>query len=222
MEFGVDGKTIHRKVHRMVAKSFIPNPLGLPEVNHKDNNPTNNAVSNLEWCTRQYNTAYREKYGKSMSEVFGRPIFAINLRTFEILYFESQAEAARETGFSNQLINAVIHGRKKTAGGFWFTEDRNEITEEKIQEIKAKMKSYPVIAVNLDTFEVFLFESQSKAARQLSVNKGNISNVINGRKNKAGGYYFFRVDENAIEKARKIFGDKVAEKVEELMNKHRN
>ena len=45
-------------VHRIVAKAFIPNPNGLPCINHKDANPSNNAVTNLEWCTHNYNSNY--------------------------------------------------------------------------------------------------------------------------------------------------------------------
>lgn len=45
-------------LHRLVALTFIPNPNNLPEVNHIDEDPTNNNVSNLEWCDRQYNAAY--------------------------------------------------------------------------------------------------------------------------------------------------------------------
>lgn len=48
----------NRVVHRLVAETFIPNPNNLPEVNHIDENPTNNHVSNLEWCDRQYNAEY--------------------------------------------------------------------------------------------------------------------------------------------------------------------
>ena len=49
------------RVHRLVATTFIPNPNNLPEVNHKDENKLNNCVSNLEWCTHQYNNSYGSK-----------------------------------------------------------------------------------------------------------------------------------------------------------------
>ena len=56
-----DGKYKHLYVSRIVAEAFIPNPSGLPFVNHKDEDGTNNWVGNLEWCDRSYNA----KYGSS-------------------------------------------------------------------------------------------------------------------------------------------------------------
>ena len=53
-----DGKSKTCTVHRLVAIAFIPNPNGYRCVNHKDENPSNNIVSNLEWCTHQYNNTY--------------------------------------------------------------------------------------------------------------------------------------------------------------------
>ena len=53
-----DGHLRYFRVHRLVAIAFIPNPHNYPMINHKDENPANNMVSNLEWCDQSYNTSY--------------------------------------------------------------------------------------------------------------------------------------------------------------------
>ena len=53
-----NGKHKSIKVHRLIAQAFIPNPDNLPEVNHLDEDKTNNSVDNLEWCDRNYNLNY--------------------------------------------------------------------------------------------------------------------------------------------------------------------
>ena len=59
-----NGKRKKRYVHRLVAETFIPNPLNLSDVNHKDRVKTNNTISNLEWKTSQENTLYNKKIKK--------------------------------------------------------------------------------------------------------------------------------------------------------------
>ena len=54
-----DGKRTYSSVHRLVAKTFIDNPNNLPCVNHKDCNPGNNKVENLEWCSILENNNYK-------------------------------------------------------------------------------------------------------------------------------------------------------------------
>ena len=51
LRVNIEGTKLTYKLHREVAKAFIPNPNNLPQVNHKDGNKNNNCVSNLEWVS---------------------------------------------------------------------------------------------------------------------------------------------------------------------------
>ncbi len=52
------GNKVYRRVHRLVAETFIPNPLNLPQVNHKNGNKLDCKVNNLEWATNSENTQH--------------------------------------------------------------------------------------------------------------------------------------------------------------------
>ncbi|AXH75738.1 MAG: HNH endonuclease [Bacteriophage sp.] len=115
VHFGLNGKLVNLSVHRVVAICFIPNPDKKPEVNHIDNDRTNNVVSNLEWCSRQYNLDYKKKFG-----TFGRPVIAVNLDTSEISWFETRSEAARQLDANQSKICKVIKGKVNKTKGYWF------------------------------------------------------------------------------------------------------
>lgn len=215
VSFKVKGKTVHLFVHRIVATAFIPNLDNLPEVNHKDCNRANNIVSNLEWCTSEYNIAYREKYGTALS----RQVFTVNLKTFKVSHFKSYSEASRQLNVSVRDIINVIKHRQKTAGGYLFVENKSEITKEKIQKAKNVTRIFcGIIAINLETFRILYFKSQHETARQFGVDARRVNDVVKSKRNKTGGYWFCYANEKAVEKTREKFGNRVAHRVEKLMN----
>ena len=66
-----NNKKHYLRLHRVIAETFIPNPDNLPEVNHKDEDKTNNRADNLEWCTPHDNKMYgtrRERVARKVSD----------------------------------------------------------------------------------------------------------------------------------------------------------
>lgn len=107
------GKQTTRNVHRIVAETFIPNPDNLPCVNHKDEDKTNNDVSNLEWCSYYYNNTYGDRLTKSAIKR-GKPVKCVE--TGET--YASGRAAQRATGIKQGDISNCCNGKRITAGGF--------------------------------------------------------------------------------------------------------
>jgi hypothetical protein len=129
-------------IHRIVATAFIPNPYNYPQINHKDENPKNNSVSNLEWCTAKYNMnygdgakkrhntidyskpCYRENAIKNGKKA-ARPVSMYSLDGQFIKLFKSAADASRQTGI--YVTNITRAARTKyNAGGYAWKYERSD------------------------------------------------------------------------------------------------
>ena len=115
---GIKSKTV--KVHRLVANAFIDNPLNLPEINHIDENKTNNHAQNLEWCTTQYNLTY----GNRLNCTYGSNNFHSKLtadqvdeirRTYKKGDKEyGQSALGKKYGVAHGSIAAIVKGKSWT------------------------------------------------------------------------------------------------------------
>lgn len=124
-------------VHRIVAKTFIPNPEEKEDVNHIDGNKLNNNVNNLEWTTTQENIIKRYEIGIDGNNY--KRVSQFDKDGNLVGSFKSSYEAERITGISRTHIGGCCRGERLTAGGYVW---KFEIEEpKKIEKLKAKYTS---------------------------------------------------------------------------------
>lgn len=112
-----DGKVKTLKVHRLVAQAFIQNPNNLPQVNHIDEVKTHNNVTNLEWCSQQYNNSWGTRLDRIAAK-HCKPIQQLSINGTLIEEFDSTYDAQAKLGIHNSNICACLKGRRKVAGGY--------------------------------------------------------------------------------------------------------
>lgn len=104
------------RVHRLVAQAFIPNPLNLPQVNHKDENRSNNCVDNLEWCDAPYNSSYGTR-GERISKNKSKPVYQYTLDGELVKIWSSTQECGRN-GYTQINVSKCCRGILKKHNGY--------------------------------------------------------------------------------------------------------
>lgn len=114
-----NGKKYSKSVHRLVAMAFIPNPLNLPEVNHIDENPLNNVVWNLEWCSSEYNHNYGTRNARQ-AKALEVAVDCFDIDGNFVQRYRSIKSAAKELNLDASCITKVCKHKVKQTKSYVF------------------------------------------------------------------------------------------------------
>lgn len=193
VELNINGVATKHYIHRLVAEAFIPNPHGYDVVNHKDENPANNNVDNLEWCTHKYNINYgtcierrvKNRPKKESGDYFwSQKVYQFDLDGNLIAEYGSYTEAARCIGGDTSPIKKVVSGiMKKYKGYYWNTEKVFNYNPEKIHGLKKGA----ILQLDMDGNVIKRYttgnELEKDGFNQISVNR-----VCRGERNTYKGF----------------------------------
>lgn len=188
-----DGDVHTMYVHRLVALAFIPNPKNFPMINHKDEDKTNNNVSNLEWCTPRYNMAYSNVFdaAKLKNSI---PVCQYDMDGVFIKRYNSSYDAARKIGVKPYCISYCCLGKIGSVKGFlWKYEDEDR---EKIKHTRVSKRR--VVQMDINGNELKIWSSIREAALSTRSNESLIGRCCNNKRNNTNGFKWKYFDANPI------------------------
>ena len=197
-----NGEKVNAVTARLVVMSFIPNPDNLPQVNHKDENPLNNHVDNLEWCTAKYNCNYGTRIER-IKEKQNIPILQYTLNgEFVAEYASMHIAADAINADAGHICDCCLGNRSYAYGFFWRYKDDEMYNSAKVRlqdKISASKKSRAdkftaralnVVQLDMNGKYIQTHQSSRLAAERVGSFRPMIINCCNGKISNVKGYKF--------------------------------
>lgn len=181
-------------IHRLVALTFIPNPYNLPQVNHKDENPSNNCVGNLEWCDQKYNSNYGTSKNrialKLKNGLLSKPVQQYCTDGTFVREYPSAIEASRQLGLNVSGIISCCncHPKHKTCGNYqWKYSNSNK----EIVDIRTW-----IVQLTKEGKQIYSYKSLTEASTSTGISRTSISNNLSNKSKSAGGFVWKKMKKN--------------------------
>lgn len=186
-----DGICVNKFVHRLVAEAFIPNPNNLPQVNHKDENPSNNNVDNLEWCDCKYNINYGTARQRQQDKA-RKPIYQLDKDTKEIVKaWKYAGEVAIQFECGKSRVFGWCQDYAEAEGYIWcYAEDYKEgyWSGKVIKSIRVKPRA--IYKIDPTTLKVLSEYQTTDELRGDGYETTAVYDVCDGKTRKHGGYFW--------------------------------
>ncbi len=192
-----DGARKYYELQRLMGLMFLPVPQELLDqgytketlvINHIDENPANNHIENLEWCTPQHNVEYSK----------GRRVAVYDLQGKLVGVYPSAKAASIILNLDPTSITRCCQEIYNTTKGYickYLAKDSEPSPTIDVSNKNTDTNKTPIVQFDIDGKRIAQFDSIRQAAELLNIDKTNLSDVVNGRYATYKGYIWRKLSE---------------------------
>lgn len=180
----INGIKSYKRVHQLVAATFLPNPNSYPHINHINEIKTDNRIVNLEWCTPKQNI---EAYNESRTIVYQYDLQGNFIKVWNSLTKAAKSVNGDKTGIHHCCVGKLSDGKsKKTYKGYIWTYESMTDEEKKSRTTNSNLTK--VQQLDLEGNVLNTYNSTIEAAKAVGCNPSAITMACSGLRNIIKGY----------------------------------
>lgn len=179
-----EGKSYYKRIHRLIAETFLPNPNNYSCINHINENKTDNKIENLEWCTSKQNI---EMYHESRTIVYQYTVDGKLVKIWNSMVKAAKSVNGNKDGIYHCCVGHLSNGKlKKTYLGYIWS--YIPLSKSELQKRSCDERLVEVLQLDLNGNTLHSYSSAVEAAKAVGCNPSAISMACSGLRNTIKGY----------------------------------